>query len=96
LLAVFDAVTPIGGVKFGAVDDKEFVAEQLQLLAQQHKPLEDLSERRAIVPSEVTDGFVVRTETLQEPEDLQIALGLSFQKTAGADAVEISIQVQLQ
>ncbi len=56
--------------------------EQIQLLAQQHELTEHWAEGLAVIAAEISDGLEVGLQVTQQPDDLDIAVGLGFQAAA--------------
>src|SRR5712671_2666181 len=54
------------------------------------------TQRQAIVFAEVRDRLVIRCEPTQQPHDLDIAPGFSFEPPARLNPVQIAINVKLK
>ena len=52
-------------------------------------------ESGAVVLAKVGDGLEVGLETAQEPADFGLAGGLGFAPAAGADTLEVAVEVKL-
>src|SRR5258707_9326840 len=63
--------------------------------AQQHELAEDRAEGRMIVAAEVGNRFEV-FQMPQQPDHLDVAMGLGFKPSAGAHPVQVTVDVQLQ
>jgi hypothetical protein len=50
----------------------------------------------AIVTAEIGDGLMVRSETPDQPHDLDIAFAFAFQPSRRSDLVEVAVNVELQ
>jgi hypothetical protein len=74
------------------IHGQEFPAEQLQLAAQQNEFAEHQAEGFAVVAAEIGDGLEVGLQVPQQPTHLDIAMGLSFQPSAGADPVQVTAE----
>jgi hypothetical protein len=68
----------------------------LELPAQHHELTEYPPEGRMVVAAEVGDGLEVRLQMPQQPDHLDVAMGLGFKTTAGAYSVQVAVDVQLQ
>src|ERR1700757_1353733 len=69
---------------------------QVQLAAQQDKFTKDLAEGVAVVASEVSNGLEVRLQVSQQPDHLDIAVGLGLQPAARSHSVQVAVDVKLQ
>ena len=54
------------------------------------------AQRQAIVFEEVRDRLVIRCEPTQQPHDLDIASGLTFESPARLHPVQIAVDVKLE
>src|SRR6476469_247292 len=54
------------------------------------------AQRQAIVFAEVRNRLVIRCEPTQQPHDLDIASGLSFEPPARLNPVQIAVDVKLE
>ena len=79
-----------------AVHRQQLAAEQIQLLAEQHELAEHRAEGLAVIAAEIGDGLEVGLQVPQQPDHLDIAVGLGFQPAARADAVQVAVNIQLQ
>jgi hypothetical protein len=79
-----------------AVDGEQLAAEQVQLTAQQHELAEHGAEGLAVVTPEVSDRLEVGLQVPQQPDHLNVAVGLGFEPPAGPDPVEVTVDVELQ
>src|SRR5690606_18922954 len=68
----------------------------LQLATQHHEATADVANAFTVVAAEVRDGLEVRGEAAGQPHQLYIALAFALQPAAGLDAIEITVQVELQ
>ena len=84
------------GVEVAAVDAEALPADQIKLAAQQDELAVGRLERLGVGAAELGDGAVARAQALQEPDDFQVALGFGLQPAAGADAVQIPVEVELE
>jgi hypothetical protein len=71
-------------------------AEQIDLAAEQHELAEDRAEGLVVGAAEIGDGLEVGLQVPQQPDDLDVAMGLGFQAPARPDAVEVPVDVELQ
>ena len=53
-------------------------------------------KRLAVVAAEISNGSVVRLQMPQQPDHLDVAMGLSFEATAGSHTVQVAVDVKLQ
>ena len=65
-----------------AVHCQQLATEQIQLLAEQHELTEHWAEGLAVIAAEISDGLEVGLQVTQQPDDLDIAVGLGFQAAA--------------
>ena len=70
--------------------------EQIQLAAQHDELAAHLADRRPIVLAEVGNGLEVRHQPSGQPHQLDVALRLALQPTAGLDAIQVAVDVELQ
>jgi len=96
LLLVEALGATVDGFELAAVDGDQVSAEELKLLAKEGELPADQADGLAVIPSEVCDGLEIGRETFDEPHDFDVAMRFPFQLTAGAYAVEIAIEVELQ
>jgi hypothetical protein len=80
----------------GAIHSQQLPAKQVQLAAQQYKFTKDLVEGIAIVAPKVSDGLEVRLQVTQQPDHLDIAVGLGLQPTARPHPVQVAVDVEFQ
>src|SRR5262249_13886220 len=82
--------------ELAAIDGYARRREKTHLTAEFDKARTDLAERQAVVLPEVCDRLVVRSETTQQPHDLDIASGFSFEPSARLHSVQVAVDVQFQ
>ena len=70
-------------------------AKHVQLPAQPNKLSTHLSDRCTVASPEIGNGLKIRSQSTQQPHQLNIAARFSFQTTSGLDAIQIAINVQL-
>ena len=75
---------------------QQFPTEQIQLAAQQHELPEHRAEGIAVVAAEVGDGLEVGLQVPQQPDHLDVAMGLGFEPPTGPDPVKVTVDVELQ
>ena len=88
-------VPVIYGFELAAIHGDARRREQTHLTAEFDEPRAYLAQRQAIVFAEVRDRLVIRCEPAQQPHDLDIASGLSFQPPARLNPVQIAVNVKL-
>src|SRR5215831_7717006 len=81
---------------FAPIEGDQLARKQVELLAPECEGAADLPHRLAIVASELGYRLVVGSELLQQPQQFDIAMRLLLQATAGAQAIERAIKVELQ
>ena len=90
-------IAPVAGIdrsELTAIDRQQLPAEEVEAPAEQDElPAHSLQGRR-MVPAEIGDGLEVRGEPPQEPHQFDVAVGLLLQPAAGANAVEVAVQVE--
>src|SRR6266496_527545 len=91
-------IAPLGVLRLdlGRINRHQFSAKKLQLAAQQDKFTAHRLDRFAIVAAKVSDGFEVRPQFAQQPDQFQIARRLPLQAAAGTHPVEIAIEIEPQ
>lgn len=96
---LFGRVNAVGGrvaLEKAAVDGDLLATVEADLLAQQDEVLVSRLQCRAVVLAEVGEGLVAWPQTLGQPDHFQVAYRLTLQPTAGMDAVQVAVKVQLQ
>jgi hypothetical protein len=96
LLVIPIAQALVPGLECAAIDRDEFPAEQLQFLTQQAKGPADLVQRVEVIFAEIRNRFEIGTHLFQQPEPLEVGLAFRFEKAAGADAIEVAVDRELQ
>ena len=86
----------VDGLELAAVDGDQIATEKVQLAAEEGELPADLTNGLPVVPSEVGDGLEIGREAFDEPHDLDVTMRFPFQLSAGADAVEVSIEIELE
>ncbi len=89
-------VPVVHGFELAAIDGDARCHEKTHLSAEFDEARTDLAQRQAIVFAEVRDRLVVRSKPTEQPHDLQIASGLSFEPPARLHPVQIAVNVKLQ
>jgi len=79
-----------------AVDGHDAVGEQLEPTAQQDELLAHLADRIAVVAAEVGNRLEVGRQACGQPDQLQVALRLGLQPSAGLHAIEVAVDVYLE
>ena len=90
------AVLVVDRLDPGAIHGQQLSAEQLQLAAKQHELAEDRAESLAVVAPEIGNGLEVGLQMPQQPDHLNVAMGLSLQPAARSNPVEVAVDVKLQ
>jgi hypothetical protein len=86
----------VDGFELTAIDGDQVPTEEFQLFAEEGELSAHMTDGLSVVSSEVGDGLEIRGEVFDELHDSDVTMGFPFQLTAGADAVEIAIDIQLQ
>ena len=89
-LRVVDRLDP------GTIHRQQFAAEQVYLPAEQYEMAEHCAKRVAVIAAEVGNRLEVRLQVPQQPDHLDIAVGLAFQPSAGPDPIEVAVDVEFQ
>jgi len=79
-----------------AIDGHDRLREQIQSAAQHDKLATYVADRWAVVLAEVGNGLEVRHQTSSQPHELDVALRLALQTAARLNAIEITVDVNLQ
>src|SRR5208337_422179 len=90
------AVLVVDRLDPGAIHCQQFSAIQVQLTTEQHELTEDRAERVAIVGAEIGDGLEVGLQVSQQPDHLDVAVGLGFEAAARSDPVQVTMYIELQ
>lgn len=85
--------TAFGG---SAIDRQKLSPEQIELPAQDDELAKRLPEGRPVHAAEIGDGAEVRLPVPQQPDDLDVAMGLCHQPPAGSHPVDVAVHVELQ
>ena len=89
-------VPVVHGLELAAIDGNARRREKAHLAAEFDEARTYLAQRQAIVLAEVRDRLVIRCEPTQQPHDLDIASGFSFEPPARLHLVQIAVDVQLE
>jgi hypothetical protein len=89
-------VAVVDRLELGSIDGHDGLREQLQFAAQNDELATHAADRRSIVLTEVGNGLEVRPQAAGEPHQLDVALGLTLQAAARLDAIEVTVDVDLQ
>jgi hypothetical protein len=73
----------------GAVNCQQLAPKQFEAPAQDHELPENLFEGGAIVIPKIGDGLEIRLQAAQQPNDLDVVMGLGFQPPARAHPVQM-------
>ena len=90
------AVAVVDRLELAAIDGHKRFREQAKLLAQHHELPTDAADCLAVILAEVGDGLEVRHQTPGQPHQLNVALRLAFKTATGLDAIEVTVDVDLQ
>ena len=80
----------------GAVHRDQLAPKQVEFAAQQHERAEDLPEGMTVVAAEVGNGLEVGLEVAKQPDHLNVPPRLCLQAPAGADPIEVAVDVELE
>lgn len=86
----------VGGTELGTVHSDCLSTYQTCLFQEQHIELEAVFECFGIVFAEVGNGVVVGHQPTEQPFDFDVAPTFPFESSAAADAVEVSVEVELE
>src|SRR4029077_6381181 len=70
--------------------------EQTHVAAQRDELGAHLADRRPIVLAEIGNRFVIRDQSAEKPDHLEIATGLTLQPPARLHPIEIAVDVELE
>ncbi len=90
------AVANVDRLELAAVDCHQRFGEQTELLAQHHELPADTTNGFAVVLAEVGDGLEVRHQASGQPHQLDVALCFTFEAATRLDAVEVTVDTDLQ
>src|SRR3954452_10160441 len=80
----------------GAIHRDQLPPKQVQLTAQQNELPEYSSKGSAVVTAEVGNGLEVGLEVAKKPDYLDVPRGFRLQPAAGADPIEVAVDVELK
>jgi hypothetical protein len=89
-------VAVVHGLELAAIDGNTRRREEAHLTTEFDEARTYPAQRKAIVFAEVRDRLVIRCEPTQQPHDLDIASGLSFEPPARLNPVQIAVNVKLE
>ena len=90
------AVPAVHRLELAAIDRDDCVREDLHVPAEADEPAAHRGDRAAVVLAEVGDGLEVRRQPASQPDQFQVPLCLPLQTAAGLDAVEVTVDVDLE
>ena len=90
------ALAVVDGLELAAVDGHNGVGKQLQFAAQDHEATTDVANAFAVVAAEVRNGLEVWGEAAGQPHQFHVAQAFALQPAGGLDAVEVTVQIELQ
>jgi hypothetical protein len=77
-------------------DGNESLGKQPQAAAQHHELPTHAPDGFAVVLPKIRNGFEVRRQPTRQPDQLHITLRLALQAAARLDAIQISVDINLQ
>jgi hypothetical protein len=86
----------VDSFELAPVDGHDGSGEQVELTTQHDELCAGRADRRPVVAAEVGDRLEVRHQTPGQPHQLDVTLGLAFEAPARLDAIEITVEVDLQ
>ena len=90
------AVAIVDGLELAPVDGDARFGEQTHVAAQRDELGAHLADRRPIVLAEIGNRFVIRDQSAEKPDHLEIATGLTLQPPARLHPIEIAVDVELE
>jgi hypothetical protein len=90
------AILVVHRLDAGSIDGQKLSSEQIELPAQDDELPEHLPESRPVHTAEIGDSAEVRLQVPQQPDHLDIAMGLRLQPPAGSHPVDVAVHVELQ
>jgi hypothetical protein len=88
------SVAGVGCLELGPVEGDELAAEQSGALAELDEAAAKVADGLAIGLAEIGDGLEVGRQTFEQPNDLEVAVGLAFEGAAGADSEKVAIEIE--
>jgi hypothetical protein len=82
--------------KLASIDGQQLAAKKPQAPAEENELPAHALQRLGVVAAEVRDRLEIRRQAPQEPDQLDVAVRLLFQPPAGAEAVEVAVEVEPQ
>ncbi len=76
-----------------AVDRHQRATRQAKFTHEQHKLTVHRFERAPIIAAETGNGPMAGRQAPQQPDQFEIALGLSLQPARGTDLIEIAVEI---
>jgi hypothetical protein len=89
-------IAAVDRAKLAAVDGQQLPAEQVQFAAQQRELPAHGLERLQIVLAEIGDGFEVRRQFAQEPDQFHVPMALGFEQATGAEPMQITVEIEFK
>ncbi len=90
------AIAAVDRLELAAVDRHDRLREQLQIAAQLHEAAAGVANANTVVVTEVGNGLEIGRQAPGQPHRLDIAPGLAFQPPARRNAVQITVEANLQ
>ena len=89
-------VAGVHRLELAPVDGHDSPGEKVELTTQHDELRAGRANRRPVVAAEVGDRLEVRHQPAGQPHQLDVALGLPFEPAARLDAIEITVEIDLQ
>ena len=89
-------VAIVDGLELAAVDGHQRLGKEVQLAAQHDELAAHGADGWAVVVAEVGDGLEVGREPPGQPHQLDIALRFALEPAAGRNAVQVTVDIQLE
>src|SRR5690349_12024239 len=86
----------VEGFEAAAINGHQFGPKEIHLAAKQIEVSKQWLKGVPVLLAEISDSFEIRIHPAQQPDQLQIAPRLGFQPPAGANPVEVAIEVKLE
>jgi hypothetical protein len=90
------AVAMVDRFELAAVDRNNGLREHTESATQHDKLAAHAADRRTVLSTKIGQGFEVRSQATCQPHQLQVAIRLLLESATRLDAVQISVQINLQ
>jgi len=83
-------------LELATIDRHLYALEHIQPVAKDDELAADVANRLPVLLAEVGNCLEVRRESVDQPHQLYVALSFTFETPAGLDAVQVTVDIDLQ